>query len=121
MGNTRWLPYRRCMMALNSDSLPAAELLMPLTLLDPQNFSELVEACRKHIRVWVEADTDLTHDLVTTFIGIESEADEVARQSGGRRKNEAHFYDWYHPYFIVACDDIRQAFSGCCRVQTGHV
>jgi hypothetical protein len=92
--------------------MPKSESLRPFTLLDPQTFLELVEAGRKFNRVWADANSDLTHDLVTTFIGIESEADEVGKRDLEPREDEAHFYAHYYPYFIEARDETRQAMLG---------
>ena len=90
-------------------TMPDKEALRPLTLLDPQNFVELIDACRRFIRVWADAEFDLSGDLVAVFIAIESEGDEVGKHGRELHEDEVHFYDLYFPYFIDARDETQKA------------
>ena len=86
---------------------PKASTLAPFIDDDPHNFSEMVQLCRKFIGAWVGAGSDLTDDLISGFISIDSQADDVGRWQRSRAEDEADFYDTFYPAFLTERNKVR--------------
>lgn len=86
--------------------MPNISVLAPFVDEDPQDFSELEDSCGRFIDAWLHAGGEPTDEAIIGFYGIWAESLDA------RGRDEADFFNWYHPCFIRSRDDVRVSLNG---------